>query len=183
MLATNSPNKLFDTFAAGRPAIVNTDGWQRELVERGAGLFARPGDPADLADQVLRLRDDPALAKRLGRGARRLAEEEFDRTLLAERLREVLESRLCRWSSRYCVVNTNGRDYLLACLDAIERTHPAGVEHEILVLDNCSDDGSAAAVEASDARRAGDRARPARAARPRTTPRSCARPRAATASC
>jgi glycosyltransferase involved in cell wall biosynthesis len=91
VLATNSPNKLFDTFAAGRPAIVNTDGWQRELVERGAGLFARPGDPADLADQVLRLRDDPALAKRLGEGGRRLAEEEFDRKLLAERLRNVLE--------------------------------------------------------------------------------------------
>jgi len=49
----------------------------------------------------------------------------------------------------YCVVNTNGRDYLLACLDAIERTHPAGVEHEVLVLDNCSDDGSVAAVEES----------------------------------
>ena len=46
----------------------------------------------------------------------------------------------------YCVVNTNGREYLLACLDAIERTHPAGVEREILVLDNASDDGSAEAV-------------------------------------
>ena len=39
----------------------------------------------------------------------------------------------------YCVVNTNGREYLLACLDAIERTHPAGVEREILVLDNASE--------------------------------------------
>lgn len=48
----------------------------------------------------------------------------------------------------YCVVNTNGREYLLACLAAIERTHPEGVEHEILVLDNASDDGSAAAVQA-----------------------------------
>jgi len=48
----------------------------------------------------------------------------------------------------YCVVNTNGREYLLACLDAIERTHPAGVEHEILVLDNASTDGSAEAVRA-----------------------------------
>jgi len=43
-------------------------------------------------------------------------------------------------------VNTNGRDYLLACLAAIERTHPAGVEREVLVLDNASEDGSAAAV-------------------------------------
>jgi len=48
----------------------------------------------------------------------------------------------------YCVVNTNGRELLLACLDAIERTHPAGIEREILVLDNASDDGSAAAVRA-----------------------------------
>lgn len=46
----------------------------------------------------------------------------------------------------YCVVNTNGREYLLACLAAIERTHPAGVEREIIVLDNASDDGSADAV-------------------------------------
>ena len=49
----------------------------------------------------------------------------------------------------YCVVNTHGRDYLLACLDAIAAHHPAGLAHEILVLDNCSDDGSVAAVEAS----------------------------------
>jgi N-acetylglucosaminyl-diphospho-decaprenol L-rhamnosyltransferase len=48
----------------------------------------------------------------------------------------------------YCVVNTNGRELLLACLAAIERTHPAGVEAEVLVLDNASEDGSAAAVRA-----------------------------------
>jgi GT2 family glycosyltransferase len=45
-------------------------------------------------------------------------------------------------------VNTDGREDLLACLEAIERTHPAGVEGEILVLDNASRDGSAAAVRA-----------------------------------
>jgi N-acetylglucosaminyl-diphospho-decaprenol L-rhamnosyltransferase len=44
------------------------------------------------------------------------------------------------------VVNTGGRDYLLACLAAIERTHPEGREHEVLVLDNASGDGSAEAV-------------------------------------
>ena len=46
----------------------------------------------------------------------------------------------------YCVVNTNGRELLLTCLEAIGRTHPQRVEHEILVLDNASDDGSRAAV-------------------------------------
>jgi N-acetylglucosaminyl-diphospho-decaprenol L-rhamnosyltransferase len=46
----------------------------------------------------------------------------------------------------YCVVNTNGREHLLRCLEAIRATHPEGVEHEILILDNASDDGSAEAV-------------------------------------
>lgn len=92
ILATNSPNKLFDTFAAGRPAIVNTDGWQRVLVEEHeAGVYARPSDAADLAEKVLALRDDPERARRYGANARALAEREFDRDLLAERLRGVLE--------------------------------------------------------------------------------------------
>jgi hypothetical protein len=46
----------------------------------------------------------------------------------------------------YCVVNTNGRELLLRCLDAIGRTTPPDLEHEILVLDNASDDDSAEAV-------------------------------------
>ena len=48
----------------------------------------------------------------------------------------------------YCVVNTNGREFLLACMEAIERTAPPDLEHEILVLDNASHDGSADAVRA-----------------------------------
>jgi N-acetylglucosaminyl-diphospho-decaprenol L-rhamnosyltransferase len=48
----------------------------------------------------------------------------------------------------YCVVNTNGREHLLACLDAIERTRPAETRCEVLVLDNASTDGSAEAVRA-----------------------------------
>jgi len=44
------------------------------------------------------------------------------------------------------VVNTNGREDLLACLEAIGRTHPPDLGHEVLVLDNASDDGSAEAV-------------------------------------
>lgn len=48
----------------------------------------------------------------------------------------------------YCVVNTNGRDYLRDCLAAIAKVHPPGLEREVLVLDNCSDDGSADMVRA-----------------------------------
>ncbi len=62
----------------------------------------------------------------------------------------------------YCVVNTNGREDLLACLAAIEATHPGGTESEILVLDNASGDGSAEAVRAWEAGRGERRAGPLR---------------------
>ena len=51
----------------------------------------------------------------------------------------------------YCVVNTNGRELLLACLVAIREHGPAELEAEVLVVDNASDDGSADAVEAWNA--------------------------------
>ena len=92
VLATNSPNKLFDTFAAGRPAIVNMDGWMRELVERNeAGLYVRAGDSVDLAAKIAWLRDHPDDAARMGRNARALAEREFGRNELAGRALAVLE--------------------------------------------------------------------------------------------
>ena len=92
VLATNSPNKLFDTFAAGRPAIVNMDGWMRELVERNdAGVYVRAGDAAGLAERIAWLRDHPAEAERMGRNARELAEREFGRDELAGRALRVLE--------------------------------------------------------------------------------------------
>jgi glycosyltransferase involved in cell wall biosynthesis len=92
VLSTNSPNKLFDTFAAGRPAIVNMDGWMRELVEDNeAGVYVRAGDASELAEKVEWLRDNPDEAARMGRNARALAEREFARDELAARALAVIE--------------------------------------------------------------------------------------------
>jgi glycosyltransferase involved in cell wall biosynthesis len=92
VLATNSPNKLFDTLAAGRPAIVNMDGWMRQLVEENeAGLYVRAGNARELAEKIAWLRDHPEEADRMGRNARALAERDFDREELATRALAVLE--------------------------------------------------------------------------------------------
>ena len=92
VLATNSPNKLFDTFAAGRPAIVNMDGWMRQLVEdNDAGMYVRAGDAQDLAQKLGWLRAHPEEVTRMGRNARALAEREFDRDRLAARVLSILE--------------------------------------------------------------------------------------------
>jgi GT2 family glycosyltransferase len=47
----------------------------------------------------------------------------------------------------YCVVNTDGRELLLRCLDAIAAEQATiGIATEVLVLDNASTDGSASAA-------------------------------------
>jgi GT2 family glycosyltransferase len=56
----------------------------------------------------------------------------------------------------YCVVNTNGRELLERCLDAVARERAElPFATELLVLDNGSDDGSAAAVRERVALRPG----------------------------
>ena len=149
VLATNSPNKLFDTFAAGRPAIVNMNGWMRALVEANdAGLYVRAGDASDLAEKLGDCATIPARRERMGRNARALAEREFDRDGLAERALELLEeaARPVTVELSYCVVNTNGRDDLLACLEAIAATHPDGCRTSCSCSTTPPTDGSADAV-------------------------------------
>jgi N-acetylglucosaminyl-diphospho-decaprenol L-rhamnosyltransferase len=48
----------------------------------------------------------------------------------------------------HCIVNTNGRELVLACLRSIAAHAPRQIASEILVVDNASDDGSADAIEA-----------------------------------
>lgn len=93
ILATNSPNKFFDGLATGRPMIVNSDGWTRELVEEhDCGAYFPAGDGAALAAIVERLADEDGLVERQGANARRLAEECFSRDRLAAKVMEALEA-------------------------------------------------------------------------------------------
>jgi len=91
VLSTCSPNKLFDALAAGRPVIVNIDGWMHELVESNeVGLFATPGSAADLAACILELVGSYETRHAMGIRARRLAESQFDRQQLAAQFERVL---------------------------------------------------------------------------------------------
>ncbi len=88
---TWSPNKLFDSLAAGKPILINTGGWLRETVEQsGCGRFVAPERPEALAEALVELSQDPDRCGEMGRNARSLAERQFDRTLLATRLETLL---------------------------------------------------------------------------------------------
>ncbi|MDQ2984979.1 MAG: glycosyltransferase family 4 protein [Actinomycetota bacterium] len=93
MLETNSPNKFFDSLAAGKPTIVNLNGWLRRLVEENrAGVYV-PGDSGlALAEALTDLAGKPELVAEMGKNARALAEREFARELLADRFADTLEA-------------------------------------------------------------------------------------------
>jgi glycosyltransferase involved in cell wall biosynthesis len=82
LLETTSPNKLFDGLAAGRPVLINYGGWQEEVLrDYNAGVrLAR--DPRAAATQLVDLACDLRRQESMGKQARRLALEHFDRDVL-----------------------------------------------------------------------------------------------------
>lgn len=90
---TTYPNKVFDYMAAGRPIALAIDGVIRAVVERaGCGVFAQPGDPAALAEAVKKLAADPDRSRSMGLAGRKYLEENFSRTVIAEKILDVLNS-------------------------------------------------------------------------------------------
>jgi glycosyltransferase involved in cell wall biosynthesis len=92
ILETNSPNKFFDSLAAGKPVVVNLGGWLRGLVEQhDAGVWVPGGNAEALAGALSTLAANPEQVERMGRNARALAEREFGREEMADRLARMLE--------------------------------------------------------------------------------------------
>ena len=92
ILATNSPNKLFDSLSAGKPIIVNSAGWTKDMVEKDdCGFFVDPGKPEMLADKLLEYKDNKPLLQKWGENARRLSVEVYDKAKLSAQVADVLE--------------------------------------------------------------------------------------------
>ena len=71
-------NTLLESMAAGLPIIATRVGGNPELVEDGVnGILVPPQAPATLANAILRILDDPALAQRFSAAARVKAREYF----------------------------------------------------------------------------------------------------------
>ncbi len=103
----NSANKFFDALAAARPVLINYCGWQAEILDRsGAGLVAPPTAPGvalELAEQLLGSEERWADASR---AAERLAQEHFDRDLLAARLADLLGQVYATWQAKRAINRT-----------------------------------------------------------------------------
>jgi starch synthase (maltosyl-transferring) len=72
------PNVVLEAMAAGRPVVASNIAGLDEVVVAGeTGLLFKPGDPHGLADALLKLIQDPSLAKRMGRAGYELVQQKF----------------------------------------------------------------------------------------------------------
>jgi glycosyltransferase involved in cell wall biosynthesis len=86
ILQTNSPNKFFDSLAAGKLTIVNTQGWLRDLVEQHrCGFYADPAQPEDFLRQLWPYLNQDGLLSQAQQQARSLAEQQFSRDLITRK--------------------------------------------------------------------------------------------------
>jgi colanic acid biosynthesis glycosyl transferase WcaI len=85
------PTKMFDAWACQRPTIVSAVGEPRRLMEEaGAGLAAQPEDPADIAQAILALRDDPEKRRQCGLNGQKYVADHYSLQAMALKLERVL---------------------------------------------------------------------------------------------
>lgn len=93
VLNTSSPNKFFESLAAGVPVIQTTNGWMKDFVDKhGVGFTADPNNANALAEILIEIADSPELLKKMGEKASIIAAREFDKTILAERMLNAIEN-------------------------------------------------------------------------------------------
>lgn len=90
---TNSPNKFFDSLAAGVPVLQNTQGWIKDLLEKEqCGITVPQNNTERFVEAILYLADNPDERNRMARNAFRIAHTIFNRDTLAEKYISALES-------------------------------------------------------------------------------------------
>jgi polysaccharide biosynthesis protein PelF len=80
------PHVIAEAGAAGRATVVTRDhGTEQQIVDGVTGLFVPHESPADAAEALIRLIDDPPLRRRLGGNLRRKIEREYSVTAVVPR--------------------------------------------------------------------------------------------------
>lgn len=85
------PTKIFDYMACRKPTLVMIGGIARKLIEEAkGGFYVEPGNPQQLAEAILYLRDHPEVCRQMGNNGRAYVERHFSRYELAQGYEEIL---------------------------------------------------------------------------------------------
>ena len=91
VLDTSSPNKFFESLAAGVPLIQNTNGWMKDFLnEHKVGYTLDPDDPKQLAEHLIKMKDNHILSEEMGQKGLEVAKSFFDKDYLASKMLNIL---------------------------------------------------------------------------------------------
>lgn len=86
VLDTSSPNKFFESLAAGVPVIQNTNGWMKNYIEKNnIGFTFSPDDHRALSEKLIELADNEKDLAAIKSQAFICAERDFDQNVLAKK--------------------------------------------------------------------------------------------------
>jgi len=93
VLQTSSPNKLFESLAAGVPVIQNTNGWIKEFVDsESCGFTVSSENANELYELLLKLSADLTWREHYAKRAIEVAKSEFDKNKLAKKFLTALSN-------------------------------------------------------------------------------------------
>ena len=94
-LADNLPNTILESIACGTPVVAFAVGGIPDLVRPGiTGLLASTGNACELRDAILQLLDNHVMRSEMSVNCRRVAIEEYELTLQAQRYQRLYEDML-----------------------------------------------------------------------------------------
>jgi glycosyltransferase involved in cell wall biosynthesis len=89
VLDTSSPNKFFESLAAGVPVIQTTNGWMKDFLDQyKIGYTIDPNSPESLADCIIKLESTPEIRDTIKPIAQEIARTKFDKVVLAKSMIE-----------------------------------------------------------------------------------------------
>ncbi|MEN2667385.1 glycosyltransferase family 4 protein [Listeria aquatica] len=101
ILATNSPNKFFDALAAGKPIIVNSNGWTKNIVEeQEIGYYVDAEKPEQLAKLLIELKDKKEYLKSLKEKIKNLAKMQYSADGAVANLTKIFGRVTKEWSGK-----------------------------------------------------------------------------------
>ncbi len=93
VLNTGSPNKFFDSLAAGKLTIINFKGWLKNMIERNkCGFYHDPHSPKNFVRKLNVFLNNPDQLQRYQKNGRKLAELYYDKEIQITKLLKILNN-------------------------------------------------------------------------------------------
>lgn len=85
VLNTSSPNKFFESLAAGVAVVQTTNGWMKDFVAKhNVGFTVDPNNAQELAKLLIEINSNPNLLNEMSHKAREISQFEFDKNKLSK---------------------------------------------------------------------------------------------------